>query len=75
MLYTRTILNERVKSLCMVSACAALSSKKSLRLSIIGALNSGLSREEIKEIILQVGGYAGQEAVLDAIEVFKSIKS
>jgi 4-carboxymuconolactone decarboxylase len=74
-LYTRTILNERAKSLCMISANAALRNKKSLRLSIIGALNSGVSREEIKEILFHVGGYAGQEASLDAIEVYKSITS
>jgi len=72
-LYTRTILDERTKCLCMISAFAALKSKRYLKLHIIGAPNCGVTETEIEEILFHIGIYAGQEAVLDAIEVYKSI--
>ena len=34
-----------------------------------GALNNGLSREEIREVLLQVGIYAGIPAAVDSFRI------
>ena len=48
-----------------------------LKLHINGALRNGVTREEIREVFLQVGIYAGVPAAIDscriAREVFESI--
>jgi 4-carboxymuconolactone decarboxylase len=48
-----------------------------VRLHVRGAINNGLSRETIQEIILQVAIYCGVPAALDSMkvcaEVFKEM--
>jgi 4-carboxymuconolactone decarboxylase len=48
-----------------------------LKLHINGALRNGVTREEIREVFLQVGIYAGVPAAIDSFriarEVFESI--
>jgi 4-carboxymuconolactone decarboxylase len=48
-----------------------------LKLHINGALRNGVTREEIREVFMQVGIYAGVPAAIDSFriarEVFESI--
>jgi len=50
-----------------------------LKAHIRGALNNGLSREEIREVLLQVGIYGGIPAAVDSFrlanEAFSEIDS
>ena len=68
---TRKRLDDRTKALCMVAGFAALGAQDSLALFIVGAYNSGVTATEVKEVLYQVGFYAGQNRVLQALEVFK----
>jgi len=60
---TRSMLN-----LCMLSA---LGRTHELKLHINGALNNGLTKEEIREVFLQVAIYCGVPA---AVESFRSAR-
>ncbi len=52
---------------------AALNRPHELKLHVRGALNNGLSREEIREVLLQVAIYAGVPAALDSFRVAKEL--
>ena len=55
----------------------ALNRPHELKIHVRGALNNGLTREEIKEVFLQTAIYCGVPAAIDAFrsaaEVFKEI--
>ena len=77
-LYTRDVLDNRVRELCTVAALTVQGfSSPQLKLHIEAALNCGVSREEIVEIITQMIAYAGfpaaTNALLAAKEVFEEI--
>jgi len=77
-LYTRDVLDNRVRELCTVAALTVQGfSSPQLKLHIEAALNCGVSREEIVEIITQMIAYAGfpaaTNALLAAKEVFDEI--
>ena len=77
-LYTRDVLDNRVRELCTVAALTVQGfSSPQLKLHIEAALNCGVSREEIVEIITQMIAYAGfpaaTNALLAAKEVFDNI--
>lgn len=74
-LLTRTVLDERTQELCLVAGFASQKSKENLRLHIIGALNSGATSQEVKEVLFHVGIYAGQDVVSQAIEIYRDIES
>jgi 4-carboxymuconolactone decarboxylase len=48
---------------------AILNRHHELKVHIRGALNNGLSREEIREVLLQVGIYGGIPAAVDSFRV------
>ena len=56
---------------------SALNRGSELRLHLRAALTNGVSRDEIKEILMQVGTYCGIPACLEAFkiatEVFKEV--
>ena len=70
-LLTREVLDERTRRLCLIAAFAALKSKKHLRYFISGSLESGLSAVEIQEVLLYSCIYAGQEAALQAMKIYR----
>jgi 4-carboxymuconolactone decarboxylase len=70
-------LPHKTRSMLNLAMLAALGKSHELRLHIRGALTNGVTREEIKEIFIQVCGYcgipAGFEAFRTAREVFAEI--
>jgi 4-carboxymuconolactone decarboxylase len=57
--WARTALSRRDRSLVVVSFLTALGREVELRAHIAGGLNHGLRAEEIDEIFVQIGAYAG----------------
>ena len=51
----------------------ALGRTQELRSRLPGALNVGWTPEELREALLQIGGYAGFPAALDALRVLTDI--
>ena len=73
--WNRPGLPRKTRSILNLGMLCALGKEHELKLHIRGALNNGLTRDEIKEIFLQVAIYCGIPASLDAFktarEVFK----
>ncbi len=73
--WSRPGLSKKTRSMLNLAMLAALNRGPELNHHLAGALTNGVSKEEIKEIFLQVAIYCGVPASLDAFkrasEVFK----
>ncbi|HEV7761030.1 MAG TPA: carboxymuconolactone decarboxylase family protein [Acidimicrobiales bacterium] len=69
MLWSRPGLAIRDRSLVTVAQLAALGRTDELRAHLAGALNVGISREELVEVLMQTAVYAGVPAANDALKV------
>ena len=77
-LYTRNILDDRVRELCTVAALTVQGfSTPQLKLHIEAAINCGATKEEVVEIITQMIAYCGfpaaTNALLAANDVFEAM--
>ncbi len=74
-LWNRPGLPRKTRSLLNLAMLAALNRPHELKLHLVGALNNGVSKEEIREVFLQVAIYCGMPAAVEAFrcarEVFK----
>ena len=79
MIWTRPGLDRKTRSMINLTMLAALNRGAEFRLHLRAALTNGVSRDEIKEILLQIGAYCGIPACLEAFriatEVFKDVDS
>jgi len=77
MIWTRPGLERKTRSMINLTMLAALNRGSELRLHLRAALTNGVTRDEIKEILMQIGAYCGIPACLEAFkiatEVFKEI--
>jgi 4-carboxymuconolactone decarboxylase len=62
-------LPKRDRSLINLAMIAVLNRPHELKAHIRGALNNGLSKEEIREVLLQVGIYGGIPAAVDSFRL------
>ena len=73
----REDLPRKTRSMLNLAMISVLNRPHELKLHINGALRNGVSREEIREVFLQVAIYAGVPAAIDSFriarEVFDSI--
>ena len=73
--WNRPGLPRKMRSVLNLGMLVALNKEHELKLHIRGALNNGLSKDEIKEVFLQVAIYCGVPAAVVAFrcarEVFK----
>lgn len=65
-LWTRPGLDRRTRSIINLAMLAALNRPHELKIYVKGALNNGLTPDEIKEVLLQVAVYCGVPAGMDA---------
>ena len=76
-IWTRPGLDRKHRSMLNLAMLTALNRPNELRLHLKGALTNGVSRDEIKAILLQACIYAGIPAGLDAfktaVEVFREV--
>ena len=75
--WTRPGLDRRMRSVIVLSTTIAIAAWDEFRLHIRAALGNGLTRDEIKEVLLQCAIYAGvpkaNHAFKEAQDVFKEI--
>ncbi|MBU6498135.1 MAG: 4-carboxymuconolactone decarboxylase [Rhodospirillales bacterium] len=67
--WTRPGLDRKQRSMLNIGMLTALNRPNELRLHLRGALNNGVTRDEIKEILLQTCIYCGIPAGLDAFKI------
>ena len=69
MIWSRPGLPVRDRSMITVAMLAALGHHEELRAHLAGALNAGVTREELIEAMMQVAVYAGVPAAVGALRV------
>lgn len=72
-IWTRPGLDRKTRSFLNLSMLAALNRPAELKLHIRGAINNGITRDEMKEVFLQVAAYCGAPAALDAFKAAKEV--
>jgi len=77
-IWNRPGLSRKMRSVLNLGMLTALGKEHELKLHLRGALNNGLSKDEIKEVLLQTAIYCGVPAAVVAFrcakEVFQSAK-
>lgn len=75
--WNRPGLDRRTRSFLNLAMLTALNRPHELKLHVRGAINNGLTKEEIKEVFLQTAIYCGVPAAIDSFrnakEVFKEM--
>jgi 4-carboxymuconolactone decarboxylase len=75
--WNRPGLDRRSRSLLNLGMLTALNRPHELKIHIRGALNNGLTKDEIREVFLQAAIYCGVPAAIDSFrsarEVFKEM--
>src|SRR4029453_9758733 len=72
-IWARPGLDRRMRSAVTLMALVALNREPELALHIRAALRNGLTRAEIKEVLLQSAIYCGVPAANGAFKVFKEV--
>ena len=72
-LWTRPGLPRKARSLVNLGMLAALNRPQEIKIHVRGALNNGVTREEIAEVFLQAAVYAGAPAGMDAFRAAKEV--
>lgn len=76
-IWGRPGLDRKTRSLINLSMLTALNRPHEIKLHVRGALNNGVSREEIMEVFLQTAIYCGVPAAIDSFrtaqEVFREV--
>jgi len=67
--WTRPGLELRERSLINIAMISALNRPHELKLHVKAALNNGLTRDQIREVILQVAVYCGVPAGIDSTRI------
>jgi 4-carboxymuconolactone decarboxylase len=75
--WNRPGLDRRARSILNLGMLAALGRSHEFKIHVRGALNNGVTKEELKEIFVQIGTYCGVPAAMDSFsaakEVFKEL--
>ena len=72
-IWNRPGLDRRSRSILNLGMISALNRPHELKLHIRGAINNGLTKDELKEIFLQIGIYCGVPAALDSFRIAKEV--
>jgi 4-carboxymuconolactone decarboxylase len=71
--YYDATLSLQQRSVCTVAVLTALGREPQLRVHIRAALNVGLTKQQVVEVITHVAAYAGLPATLNALGVAKAV--
>ena len=72
-LWTRPVLDRRQRSLVTIAMLCALNRPHELRIHLRGAIRNGVTREEMREVFLQVSAYCGWPAAIDAFRIAREV--
>ena len=68
-IWGREGLPRKTRSLLNLAMISALNRPHELKIHVKGALNNGVTKEEIQEVFLQVAIYAGVPAAMDSFRI------
>ena len=72
-IWNRPGLSRKTRSMLNLAMLTALNRGPELRLHVNGALNNGLTKEEIREVFLQTAIYCGVPASVEAFRVAREV--
>jgi 4-carboxymuconolactone decarboxylase len=72
-IWTRPGLDRRTRSFIILAMLTALNRPHEIRLHVRGALNNGLTKEEMMEVFMQCAIYCGIPAGMEAMRVAKEV--
>ncbi len=72
-IWTRPTFDRRTRSIINLAMLTALNRPHEVKLHVRGAINNGLSKEEIAEIFLQAAIYCGVPAAIDSFRIAKEV--
>ncbi len=72
-IWNRPGLDRKTRSMLNLAMLSALDKEHELKLHINGALNNGLSKEQIREVFLQVAIYCGVPSAVVAFRCAKEV--
>jgi 4-carboxymuconolactone decarboxylase len=72
-IWTRPGLPPKTRSTLLLAMLPALNRAHELKLHIVGALNNGVTRDEMREIFMQVAAYCGAPAGVEAFKVAREV--
>lgn len=72
-IWTRPGLDRRSRSLLNLAFMTALNRPHELKLHVRGAINNGLTQDEIMEVFLQAAIYCGVPAAIDSFRVAREV--
>lgn len=71
--WTRDGLTHKERSMINLAMLTALNRPHELKLHLKGALNNGLTKDQIREIFLQTAVYCGAPAAIDSFRTAKQV--
>ena len=72
-IWNRPGLERRTRSMLNLAMLTALNRPHEFKLHLVGALNNGVTREEIQEVLLQTVVYCGMPAAIDSFRVARDV--
>ena len=72
-IWNRPGLDKRSRSILNLGMIAALNRPHEFKLHLRGAINNGLTKDELKETFLQIGIYCGVPAAMDSFRIAKEV--
>jgi 4-carboxymuconolactone decarboxylase len=72
-IWSRAGLPRKTRSMLNLAMLTALNRPHELRLHIKGALNNGVTQEEIKEVFLQAAIYCGVPAAVESFRIAREV--
>jgi 4-carboxymuconolactone decarboxylase len=73
LIWSRPGLPRKMRSLVNIAMISALNRPHELKLHIKSAFNNGVTKEEIKEVLLQVACYCGMPAGIDSFRLAREV--
>ena len=72
-IWNRPGLDRKTRSMLNLAMLTALNRPHELRMHVRGAINNGLTKDEIKEVLLQTAIYCGVPAAIDSFKNAKEV--
>jgi len=73
LIWSRPGLPRKMRSIVNIAMISVLNRPHELKLHMKSAFNNGVTKEEIKEVLLQVACYAGMPAGLDSFRLAREV--
>lgn len=71
--WARPGLEKKTRSMLNLAMLTALNRGHEFRIHVKGALNNGVTKEEIREILIQAAVYCGAPAAMDSFRIAKEV--